>query len=463
MTSHLLLLDASGFAHRAFHTGGNQFRSDGLPTYAITGFMALMWKLLGAARADQPTHACACFDAPGKTFRHKLFKDYKNNRPARTQELAAQWPFMHHAAEAMGVRPLDLAGYEADDLVATLATRAVKAGMRVTIVSSDKDFCQLVKDGEVEIVDPVQHVRILEADVRSEKKFGVPPSLVPDFQALAGDPVDNIPGIDGIGQKAAARYVRLFGTIEGVVGATTSRPGYFTPMVRTRLRESLPQLKLYRKLATLKRDVPLLTPLDGLILRPIIRDHVEKMLVTLEAKGRFDAIFAGEPKFDRVVEALPSPEEALEWWAEELKAPGQRIPDGPQCGFYERRLVKGGPRVPARIWRDPELDPVTGEPTSREVLRCQVGTKRADAVTEWGRLAMRPITKAKYEFEIADGAWCRMHAPHDPKACPEKVVDLTKVPVPVFNQPESKSSKRKKHGRSKIGRRRQQASRHAAK
>lgn len=443
-----MLIDASGFAHRAYHVGANQFRSsDGLPTWAVTGFLSMMWSLLGRAQADQPTHAVALFDAPGKNFRHKLFPAYKNNRPARDLELTAQLPWMHHAAEAMGIKPFELTGYEADDLIATLAAKAMKAKMRVTIVSSDKDLTQCCVEDWVEVIEPVKRERICAADV-VKGPLGVSPKQVPDFQALAGDSVDNIPGIEGVGSKSAARFIRLFENVEGVVAATKSRPGYFPPLQRMRIRGALKELRLYRTLATLRTDVPVKLKFSDLVLKPVMREHVEAILDKLEARGRFDAIFGTEPKVDRVVEACADP---LEWWREELLAPGQRVPDEPQCGFYQRRLLKGGTLVPARIWRDAELDPFSLEPTGREILKCQVGPDRRDAVSEWSRLCMGPISEEKYRFEMADGAWAKKYAPTDPKAYPDKPVDLTKVPIPVFATSRKKRGKDEQRSRTGSG------------
>lgn len=445
---HLLLVDVSGFVHRAYHVGGNQFRSDGLPTWAITGTLGMLWRLLGAAQADQPTHAACIFDHPSKTFRHKMFPAYKSNRPARDQELTVQLPFLRHAAETMGMTSIEAEGYEADDLLATLAKMAADAGWRVSLVSSDKDLLQTVVDGKVEVIDPMTRVRMLASNVL--EKLGVHPHEVPDYQALVGDAVDNIPGIDGIGSKAAARLIRLFGTVEGVVAGATARPGYFTGGQRIRLKGALKELQLYRTLATLRTDVPLDISLDDLVLKPVLREHVDKILVTLEAKGRFDAIFAGEPKCARVVPPVTA-DEAYGWWNEELIVSGQPVPDEPQCGYFERRLVRGGPYVPARIWRDIEMDFFTGEQTGSEVLRCQVGTKPADAVIEWSRLAQRPISVQKYQFEMADRAWASEFAPNDPKARPDLAIDPRTAPLPVFQKP---AKKRGRHEQSSNARHR---------
>lgn len=427
MPDHLLLLDASGFIHRAYHAANPSYReSDGLPTWAVIGFLSMTWRLLGAAQADMPTLAAAVFDAPGKNFRHKLYAEYKNNRPARDKELTDQLPFVRHAAEALGVTPLEVTGYEADDVIATLAARAQKVGMRVTIVSSDKDFCQCVKDGEVEIVDPMSRKRILRADVRDGKKFGVEPHQVPDVQALAGDPVDNIPGIDGLGIRGAASLIRRFGTLEDVLKAAQGRKEYFAPRLRAELKKNGDKALLYRKLTTLKRNVPLKVELQSLTLKPVMREHVMAFLRVLEAPQKFEAIFALDPKVVRVVERIEKP---LAWWAAELKRQGQKIPDEPQCGFFQRRLVRGGPWVPCRIFREPEADVVTGKPTGMDLLKCEVRGEARDPISQWEALARRPIDEATYLHQMALGAWAEKHAPHEPEANPAKAIDWLTAPL----------------------------------
>lgn len=354
-----------------------------------------------------------------------------------------QMPFLRHAADTMGMTPLELTGYEADDLLATLAFRTAAAGFRTTIVSSDKDMMQLVGP-LVEIVDPTAHMRITEAEVRNGK-FGVAPAQVPDVQALAGDDVDNIPGIDGIGLKSATRMVSSFGSIEGCVAAVRERDkAYFIqPGQRNQLKQpgALERLQLYRTLATLRRDVPIEVSFDDLALKPIMREHVDKMLKVLEASGRFEAIFATAPQMQRMVEKR-SIFDIYDWWEEELKVPGQNVPDLPQCGYYERRLTPKGVFVPACIWREEEKDPITGKETGQQILRCQLGNTPMDPILEWSRLCKHPITKEKYEFEMADRAWVARHAPDDPKNKPGNPVDFYNLKPPTFPKPDSQKRKK---------------------
>ncbi len=429
--SHLLLIDASGFAYRAFHTHPLTSRhSDGLPTGAILGFMALIWDLLSRASADQPTHAAAVFDFPGKTFRHKLFPDYKANRVAsKSEELAAQLPYLRHAADALGLKPVEAAGFEADDVIATLAAKAAKAGFRTTIVSSDKDMCQLVVDGSVEIVDPVSRQRLRSKEV--VEKLGVEPKVVPDLQALIGDAVDNIPGIIGIGAKTGGALIRRHGKLSAVLAE--ARKGYrgtVPPKIREAFRRAEPsKILLYRKLALLRSDVTLPVELADLELKPVMRSHLLEILKVLEAEQKFGVMFGAERQLMRVVPALPKGTDPLAWWSAELKRPGQPVPETPQCGFYRRKLVKGAVPVPARIWREPEIDFLTEEPTGNDVIRCEVDGTPRDPAAEWTRLAMKPITEANFHFRIAKGKWATQYAPDEPEASPTKPVDWLKVPL----------------------------------
>jgi len=418
-----MLVDSSGFAHRAFHSAIPRFRdSDGLPTSAILGFMSLLWRMIGAAEADRPTLAAAIFDGPGKNFRHRLFPAYKANRGERSEELTVQFPYLLHVAETLGLTPITAKGWEADDIIATLAKRAAKAGIRTTIVSVDKDFNQLVKDGVVEIVIPGQS-RMLEADVL--KKFGVTPGQFVDFQALRGDDVDNIPGVPGCGDEKAAALIRRYGDLEGVLGHADE---IRFPDIRARLKREKyrADARLSYKLAKLRTDVPLKIDLASLTMpRPMI-SHLKELLKAFEAPLQLSAIFNLDPQLARPVERLENP---FLWWAEEIIAPGQKMPDLPQCGYYQRRLVKDGVLCPACIWREEQLDIETAEPTGLEVLLCEVNGQRKDPFSEWARLAMHPITAPEYEFQVKDFGHARRYRKDDPKATPNKPIKLSEFPV----------------------------------
>lgn len=431
MTGHLLLIDASGFAHRAFHAFPNSWRSDGLPTGAIIGFMSIIWRMIGAAEADKPTHAVAIFDHASKTFRHRLYPQYKANRDAsraKQMELAEQLPLMREGARILGLGVAEFKGYEADDVIATLARRAAAIGMRSSIVSSDKDFCQLVKDDVCEIVDPLSKKRILEADVRDPKKFGVAPEQVPDVQALCGDTVDNIPGVPHIGLLKAAGLIRRFGSLDALLKDLDKGHGFMTtPAVRAALKRERKNIPLYRKLATLKTNVPIKFEWSDFEVKPVVRAHLVEIMKALEALPKLDLIFGGGPTYlQRPAQPTADP---YAWWRRELHRPGQKIPEAPQAGWYQRRLVKGGVWVPARIYRMPEVDFVTEQPTGRDVVLCDVGGERRDPLDEWSKLCTQPIKEETFKFLMAKADYAKKYSPTDPEASPTTPTNWDTCPL----------------------------------
>jgi len=211
---HLYLVDGSGYLFRAYHALPPLSRkSDGLPTNAVSGFSNMLWKLLEDMKAgDKPSHLAVIFDAGKKTFRNDIYPLYKANRPDPPEDLIPQFPLVREATRAFGVSCVEEPGFEADDLIATYARHAREAGVRVTIVSSDKDLMQLVIDGSVELLDTMKNKRIASAEVM--ERFGVPPSKVVEVQTLAGDSTDNVPGVRGIGVKTAAELINVYGDLE---------------------------------------------------------------------------------------------------------------------------------------------------------------------------------------------------------------------------------------------------------
>lgn len=431
MMDHLLLIDASGFAYRAFHAYPATKNSEGMPTHAILGFMSMLSRLLERANEDPFSHAAAVFDAPGPTFRHKLFPKYKFGR-TRPDDLKEQLPIMREASRSMGIEPIEHVGFEADDVIATLATLAGIAGKRTTIVTVDKDFAQLVIDDVIELADPVKRTRVRQKDVVA--MFGVPPALVPDVQALCGDIVDNIPGVPGVGMIKAAGMIRAHGSLDELFRDMRSGDFMPAPSILAAMRRERSKIPLYRKLATLRRDVPITIDLDTLRPKLFERVHGRDILRALEAEHMFGQIFGGrhETKPTRVVEPMHDP---LEWWREELLTAGQPVNSFPHCGFYRRRLVQGGPFVAARIWREPEIDFITQRPTGNELLLCEVDGKRRDPFDQWGYLCMAPIGEREYRHMCGVTKWAREHAPTEPEANPNRPVDFMTVKPPTFGKP----------------------------
>ena len=251
--SHLHLIDGSAFIFRAYHALPPLTRkSDGLPIGAVAGFSNMLWKYIEDARgADAPTHAAVIFDHSSKTFRNEIYADYKANRPEPPDELKPQFPLTREATRAFNVACIEIADFEADDIIATLACQARELGGRVTIISSDKDLMQLVGDG-VEMLDPIKNQRIGRDEVFA--KFGVYPERVVDVQALAGDSVDNVPGAPGIGIKTAAQLIGEYGDLDTLL----ARAGEIKqPKRRETLLNHADQIRVSRRLVQLDCQTPI--------------------------------------------------------------------------------------------------------------------------------------------------------------------------------------------------------------
>lgn len=441
MKNHILLIDATGIAYRAFHTSSPVHReSDGEPIGAALRFAEITWKLLGDAAVDHPTHGAAVFDIPGPNFRHKLYPAYKSNRDmARSLILDGQLPYMRHIAETMGLHPIDAEGFEADDVIASLAAKAAEDDdFRATIVSSDKDFSQLVIDDVVEIVDPMARTRSREAEV--VKRWGVPVNRITHVQALAGDAVDGYPGIKGVGTERAAGLVRAYGSINGIFKNVDKVP---YPGIKRALKaaDARERVSIFQKLATLRRDVPLAEDIWELTrLKPVLKSHLDAILKALGAPAwAMQSIFHVDQVHLRLVPAgaingvtVAGRLDAMKWWREELIAPGQKLTEVPQPGFYKRRLVLRGPEVPACIWAEPS--PQDG----MLFLRCEVGGKVRDPFEEWPRLAMSPIQAAEYHRLCEALRLARFDA-SKPLHNPRKAPDITQARHKSTNPRKAKS------------------------
>jgi len=276
--SHVYLVDGSGYIFRAFHALPPLTRpSDGLPVGAVHGFCAMLWKLLRETRAaEAPTHLAVVFDASRENYRNEIYDQYKANRPPPPDELVPQFPLIRDAVKAFNVACLELEGFEADDLIATYARHIVDAGGDVTIVSSDKDLMQLVRPGVV-MLDAMKSKKLGRDEVM--EKFGVPPEKVVDVQALAGDSVDNVPGVPGIGVKTAAELINEYGDLDSLL----ARAGEIKqPKRREKLIEFADQARLSRDLVRLKDDVPDLIAVDALGVRDPVADALLGFLREME-------------------------------------------------------------------------------------------------------------------------------------------------------------------------------------
>ena len=270
--SHLYLVDGSGFIFRAFHALPPLNAPDGTPSNAVFGFCQMLSRLTQDVEAG---HLAVIFDAGRKSFRNDFYAEYKAHRPEPPPELIPQFALIRDATRAYNVPSIELAGYEADDLIAAYAKAAVAAGHKVTIVSSDKDLMQLVNDA-VEMYDPIKLKRIGREEVI--EKFGVPPEKVVDVQALAGDATDNVPGVPGIGVKTASQLIIEYGDLDTLL----ARAGEIKqPKRRETLIENKEKALISRRLVQLDADAPLPEPIDTFATRKperqVLRDFFTRM------------------------------------------------------------------------------------------------------------------------------------------------------------------------------------------
>jgi DNA polymerase-1 len=263
-SDHLYLVDGSGYIFRAFHALPPLTRkSDKLPVGAVAGFCNMLVRLMDDMAAEEsPTHLAVIFDASGKTFRNDIYPEYKANRDAPPEDLVPQFPLVREAVKAFGIPSVELQGYEADDLIAAYTHAATHNGARVSIVSSDKDLMQLVTD-RVNMIDTMKDKKIGPAEVL--EKFEVGPERVIDVQSLAGDSVDNVPGVPGIGIKTAALLINEYGDLETLL----DRAGEIKQNKRREnLIEFADQARISRELVTLRTDTPLPIDLNDMGLTP---------------------------------------------------------------------------------------------------------------------------------------------------------------------------------------------------
>ncbi len=250
---HLYLIDGSSFIFRAYHALPPLTRkSDGTPIGAVSGFCNMLWKLIQDAHTpDGPSHLAVIFDASGKTFRNEIYNEYKAHRPPAPEDLVPQFPLIKELVRAFHVPSIEKVGFEADDIMATYAHEGAKAGMKVTLVTSDKDMMQLIND-DVDMYDTMKNKFISYDGVM--EKFGVHPNRVIDIQALAGDSADNVPGVPGIGVKTATLLINEYGDLDSLL----ERAGEIKQKKR---RENLIEFadlaRISRELVTLKCDVEL--------------------------------------------------------------------------------------------------------------------------------------------------------------------------------------------------------------
>ncbi|MBZ0273515.1 DNA polymerase I [bacterium] len=250
----LFLVDGSGFIFRAFYAIRRLSTSGGVPTNAVYGFAQMMQKLM---RDERPTHVAVVFDTKEPTFRHAIDPAYKANRTEPPDDLIPQFEIIRKLVDAYGWRRLEMPGFEADDIIATLADEARGKGYEVVLVSSDKDLCQLLAEG-VTMLDTMKDRVTTHRDLA--ERFGGGPEVVVDFLAMAGDTSDNVPGLPGVGEKTAAKLIAQFGSLDAVLARADEIPGKLGEKIRDNKDKAL----LSRQLVAIKRDLPIDLALDEL-------------------------------------------------------------------------------------------------------------------------------------------------------------------------------------------------------
>ena len=276
----LFLIDGSSYIFRAFFAIPPTLKNAaGLPTNAIFGFTNILLKFL---KQYKPEYVTVALDAGRKTFRNEMLADYKANRPEAPADLIPQFPYFRKVLDGLNVPLLELPGYEADDIIATLCDSMADKGCELVVVSSDKDLMQLVTDG-IKLLDSAKDRWIGAAEVH--EKFGVKPQQVIEVMGLMGDAVDNIPGVKGIGEKTAIALIQQFQTLENLYNGLDELEK-MKLRGATRVRELLEKDKdnafLSRALATVKRDVPIDIGLEQLKYTGFDREKLRSLFTELE-------------------------------------------------------------------------------------------------------------------------------------------------------------------------------------
>lgn len=308
----LYLVDGSGFIFRAFYAiGARMTAPDGTPTNAVFGFVRL---LLNVLKDRDPAHVAVVFDASGPSFRNEIYPEYKANRREPPDELKPQFALCREAVRALGIPALELPGYEADDIIGTLACKWIATGRPCVVVTADKDFMQLVEDGQITLWDGKERDIDREAVI---DKFGVPPERVVDVLALAGDSSDNIPGVPGIGPKTATTLLQKYGDLDTLLAEAASVGGKRGQA----LVDFAEQARLSRRLAAIERDAPIELDEEALLRTPPDPDTLAEFLRRLNFKsflkefglegeggGQIDRsgyrTILTRPELDEVVEAI---------------------------------------------------------------------------------------------------------------------------------------------------------------
>jgi DNA polymerase-1 len=316
--SRLFIVDGHSHLFRAYHAVGYLSTSKGMPSHAVLILSTMLWKLI---REEQPEYLGIAWDAPGPTFRDSLFTEYKATRTAMPDDLVRQLPYVRRLFQALRTPVVEAPGYEADDVLATLVTRALKRDLDVVLVTGDKDLLQLVGP-RVKVLSVIGRTGepVLYDEAKVRERWGVDPAQIPDVLALMGDSIDNIPGVHGVGEKTAVRLIGQFGSVARLYDNL--------PLVAGKMRETL---AAGRKDALMSRELALL-------------NHDVPLDVDLEAFRRVEPDWARlrglwmEMEFSRLLKELPA-QAAVQVTAE----PAERLQDHAAITAWLGRVPNGAP------------------------------------------------------------------------------------------------------------------------
>lgn len=325
-SSPIYLIDGSGYIFRAYYAIRSLSTAHGFPTNAIYGFTQMVWKLL---KEVQPTHCAVVFDSKEPTFREAMYADYKANRAEPPDDLIPQFPYFRKVVEAMRLPQFELPGFEADDIIGTIATRMAAAGHEVVIITGDKDFMQLVGD-RIRIIDTMKEKPIGIAEVRA--RFGVDPAQVVDVLGLAGDSTDNVPGIPGIGEKTAIKLVQQFGSLEAVLAHPEQVGGKLAEKIRAHAADA----RLAKKLVTIHTEVPVPDGLQALAYPGPSIDALRVLFKELEFTRLLQEL-APQSNLDRTAYRCIRDAAALHALATEIRAAGVCAVDTETTGLDPMR------------------------------------------------------------------------------------------------------------------------------
>ncbi|OPX21182.1 MAG: DNA polymerase I [Desulfobacca sp. 4484_104] len=307
----LYLVDISSYIYRAYHALPGLRNSQGLPTNAVFGVTSMLLKVL---RERQPVYFALAFDAKGPTFRHQRYPDYKAQRPPMPDDLVMQLPYIHQLVSALNLPALEQEGFEADDIICTLTKKARAAGLKVEIVSGDKDLWPLIEDG-VTVWDPMKDKRYDLEAIR--EKYGVQPEQLVEIRGLAGDASDNIPGVPGVGEKTARQLISQFHDLDNLFQ-------HLEEINKKKLKANLiqyqDQARLSRELSVLDAQVPLPIPLEELKPGPWDRSALRRLFNELEF-SKFAKELGAEARSGNF--SLVRDPEALRSAVEQIKNAGQ--------------------------------------------------------------------------------------------------------------------------------------------